>query len=161
MRHSVSLSLLALLAAGASGLSAQGISTTPGVDSAGIAAVRNNYMKLFAAGDAAGLAGLFIPDGTIDQFGVPRMKGRTQIEAGFKTAFGMQQPKSLDIVPLRITPATASLVGEIGTYHEMDTLNGKTVHAWGRYVVSMAKDSTGAWRLGYVMGFPDSTKTDK
>jgi ketosteroid isomerase-like protein len=118
-------------------------------------------MRLFAAADAAGLAGLFTSDGTVDQFGVPRMKGRTQIEAGFKTAFGVQQPKSLDIVPLRLTPATPNLVGEIGTYHEMDVLKGKTVHVWGGNVVSIAKDSTGAWRLGYVMGFPDSTKTDK
>jgi uncharacterized protein (TIGR02246 family) len=161
MRQSISLPLLALLAAGVPRLSAQGISTTPGVDSAGIAVVRNSYMKLFAAADVAGLAGLFTPDGTIDQFGAPRMKGRAAIEAGFKAAFGMQQPKSLEIVPLRITPATASLAAEIGTYHEMNTLKGKTVHAWGRYVVSLAKDSTGAWHLGYVMGFPDSTKTDK
>jgi ketosteroid isomerase-like protein len=161
MRHSISLPLFALLAAGVPRLSAQGISTTPGVDSAGIAVVRNSYMKLFASADAAGLSGLFAPNGTIDQFGAPRMKGRAEIEAGFKAAFGMQQPKSLEIVPLRLTPATASLAAEIGTYHQMDTLKGKTVHAWGRYVVSLTKDSTGTWRLGYLMGFPDSVKTDK
>lgn len=161
MRYSISLSLLALLVAGAPGLAAQGISTTPGVDTAGIAAVRNGYMKLYAAADAAGLAGLFTPDGTVDQFGAPRMKGRAAIEAGFKAAFGMMAPKSIEIAPLRITPATASLAAEIGTYHQMDDLKGKTAHTWGRYVVSLARDSTGTWHLGYVMGFPDSTKTDK
>lgn len=161
MRHSISLPLLALLAAGAPRLAAQGISTTPGVDSAGIAAVRGNYMRLFAAGDAAGLAALFAPDGTIDQYGAPRMKGRAQIEAGLKAAFGMQQPVSLAITPLVITPAGPALAGEIGTYHETDTAKGKTVHAWGRYVVSIGRDSTGTWQLRYLMGFPDSTKTDK
>lgn len=161
MRYSIPLSLLALLAAGAPRLSAQGISTTPGVDSAGIAVVRNAYIKLYAAGDAAGLAGLFTPDGVVDQFNVPRMKGRAAIEAGFKTAFGMMQPKSIEITSVRITPATPVLAAEIGTYHQMDVLKGKTVHTWGRYVVSLARDSTGAWHLGYNMGFPDSTKTDK
>lgn len=161
MRHSISLPLLALLAAGAPRLAGQAAPAALVVDSAGIAAVRGSYMRLFAAGDAAGLAALFTADGTNDQFGAPRMKGRAQIEAGLKAAFGMQAPKSLEIVPLQITPAGNSLAAEIGTYHEMDTAKGKTVHQWGRYVVSIAKDSAGAWRLGYLMGFPDSVKTDK
>lgn len=161
MRHSISLPLLALLAAAAPSLAAQGTSPTPGVDSAGIAGVRNNYMRLFAAADAAGLAALFAADGAIDQFGAPRMKGRAQIEAGLKAAFAMQAPVSLEITPLRITPASDVLAGEIGTYHETDTAKGKTVHVWGRYVVSLGKDSTGTWQLRYVMGFPDSTRTDK
>ena len=161
MRHSISLPLLALLAAGAPCLAAQAASPTPVVDSAGLATTRASYMRLFAAADATGLAALFAEAAGLDQFGTPRMKGRAQIEAGFKAAFGMQKPISLEIAPLRITAATSSLAAEIGTYHEMDSLKGKTVHAWGRYVVSLGKDSTGTWRLQYLMGFPDSTRTDR
>lgn len=161
MRYSVSLPLLALLAAASPRLSAQGISTTPGVDTAGLAATRDSYMRLFAAGDAAGLAALFADNGTIDQFGVPRMKGRAQIEAGFKSAFGMMKPVSLEIVPLQITPASATVAGEIGAYHQTGTVNGKTAHEWGRYVSSIGRDSTGPWRLRYIMAFADSNRTDK
>ena len=43
-----------------------------------------------------------------------------------------------------MTAATSSLATEIGTYHEMDSVNGMTYHAWGRWVTSAAMDSTGA-----------------
>ena len=159
MRHTISL--LALLAAGAPTLAAQTVPSAPVVDSASLAMIRGKYMKLFAAGDATGLAALFTADGGIDAFAAPRMRGRAQIEAGLKAGFGMQQPVSLDIVPLRFAPASNSLTAELGTYHETDTVKGKTVHYWGRYVTSAAKDSTGAWKLKYLMAFPDSTKTAK
>lgn len=160
MRYSISLSLAAVLA-GAGGLAAQGAPAAPLKDIPGLAAVRSSYMRLYAAGDAAGLAALFAPDGTVDELGAPRMKGQAQIEAGLKGAFAMQAPKSLEIVPLSVTEASSALAGEIGTYHQMDTAKGKTVHTWGRYVVSAAKDTAGTWHLHYLMGFPDSTRTDK
>ncbi|HEU5217436.1 MAG TPA: nuclear transport factor 2 family protein [Gemmatimonadales bacterium] len=161
MRHSISLPLLALLAAGTPRLAAQATPPAPVADSAGIAATRGNYSRLFAAGDAAGLAALYTEDATLDLFGAPRMRGRAAIEAGIKAAFGMQKPISLEITSTRLTPVDASAAAELGTYHQMDSVKTGILHSWGRYVSSMRRDSTGTWRLAYLMGFPDSTKTTK
>ena len=160
MRPIHALPLLALmLAAGAPRVAAQGVDTT--AVKAAIAATRDSYMRLYAAGDASGLAGHYATNAVVDLFGAPRMKGRAQIEAGIKAGFGMQKPVSLQINPVRTLPASGSLASEIGTYHQTDNANGKTVHTWGRFVISIGKDSTGAWRLNYLMSFPDSTRTDK
>jgi len=161
MRPTISLSLAVVLMTGAAHLAAQGVPAAPLKDIPGLAATRASYMRLYAAGDAAGLAMLFSPDATVDEFGAPRMKGRAQIEAGLKAAFGMQTPKLLEIVPVSVTETSSTVAAEGGTYHQMDTAKGKAVHIWGRYVISAAKDTAGTWHLQYLMGFPDSTKTDK
>ena len=161
MRHSIRFSLLVLLAAGATPVAAQTATVLPVADSAGLAANRNNYMRLYAAGDAAGIAALFAEDATLDMFGAPRMKGRSSIEAGLRAAFGIQKPVSVEIVPVGINAVSAAMASEIGTFHQTDQVNGKTVHSWGRYVTAIARDSSAAWRLQYLMVFPDSTRTDK
>ena len=123
--------------------------------------VRGQYMRFYAARDAAGIAALYSEAGGIDFYGAPPMRGKAGIEAGLNAGFAVQKPVLLEIVAMRTTPIGDARVGELGTYHTMDSLNGKAVHAWGRFVTSGAKDSTGAWRLNYLMAFPDSTKTDK
>ncbi len=123
--------------------------------------IRAQYMRLQAAGDAAGIAGLFTPDGAIDFFEAPPMRGRAAIEAGLKAGFGMRKPISLEIVATATNAVNPSTATELGTYHEMDSVKGKTYHAWGRWVTSDVRDSTGVWRLSYLMAFPDSTRQDK
>ena len=113
------------------------------------------------AGDAAGIAALYSEAGAVDYYGAPPMRGQAGIEAGLKAGFAIQQPVFLEIVAARTTPVGDSRVGELGTYHSADRLNGKLVHSWGRWVTSAAKDSAGVWRLNYLMAFPDSQKTDK
>lgn len=124
-------------------------------------ALRAEYMRLYAAADAAGLAGLYSESGAIDFQSAPPMRGRAGIETGLKAGFTLQKPGMLEIVALRTTPIGDSRAGELGTYHTMDSLKGKAVHAWGRWVSSAAKDSVGTWRLNYLMAFPDSTKPAK
>jgi ketosteroid isomerase-like protein len=123
--------------------------------------LRAQYMSRYAAGDAAGLAALYNENGTIDFRGAPQMVGPAGIEAGLKAGFGIEKPGTLEIVSQMTVPIDDSRAVERGTYHSTGTLNGKTVHNWGRWASSGAKDSTGAWRLNYLMAFADSTKTDK
>lgn len=122
---------------------------------------RAQYMQRYAAADAAGIAALYSDAGAIDFYGAPPMRGKAGIEAGLKAGFDIQKPVMLEIVSQMTVPIGNSRAAERGTYHTMDSLNGKAVHAWGRWVTSAARDSTGAWRLNYLMAFPDSTKTDK
>jgi hypothetical protein len=166
MRHALALPAAALLLAGCAPKPAEQQAAAPAaVDSAavktGLDSLRAEYMRRFAAGDAAGIAGLYLAAGNFDFYGAPKMRGRAGIEAGLKAAFVAQKPISVDIVATATNARTNSDASEIGTYHEMDNVKGKTFHAWGRWVTSAAKDSTGAWRLAYLMAFPDSTKTDK
>lgn len=123
--------------------------------------LRAQYMSRYAAGDAAGVAALYSEAGVIDFQGAPQMMGPAGIEAGLKAGFAVEKPVSLEIVSLLTVPIGDARAAERGTYHATGSLNGKTVHAWGRWVSSGVKDSTGAWRLNYLMAFPDSTKTDK
>lgn len=123
--------------------------------------LRAQYMSRYAAGDAAGLAALYNENGTIDFQGAPQMVGPAGIEAGLKAGFAVEKPVSLEIVSAMTVPLDDSRAVERGTYHSTGSLNGKAVHNWGRWASSGSRDSTGAWRLNYLMAFPDSTKTDK
>jgi ketosteroid isomerase-like protein len=124
-------------------------------------AVRAEYMRLYAARDAAGIAALYSEAGSIDFYGAPPMRGKAGIEAGLNAGFAVQKPVSLEIISQMTVPINDARAGERGIYHTVDSLNGKAAHAWGRWVSSAGKDSTGAWRLNYLMAFPDSQKTDK
>lgn len=167
MRHTLVFPLAALALAGCSPKPPEPPPAPPAatVDQAAIKtaldSVRARYMRLQTAGDAVGVAALYTPDGVIDFFGAPRMQGRAGIEAGLRGAYSMQKPVVLEIVAANTRAPNATTAAEIGTYHEMDSVKGKMFHGWGRYVMSAAKDSTGAWKLSYLMAFPDSTRTDK
>jgi len=128
---------------------------------AGIDSLRNSVIRFQLAGDAAGAAGLYASDATLDIYGVPRAHGRAAIEAGIKADYGMRKYTVSEITPGMTTVRTNEDGSEIGTYHDMHDVNGKKDHEWGRYVVGFHKEADGKWRLTYVMGFPDSTKAEK
>jgi hypothetical protein len=165
MRRILALPAAALLLAACSPKPAEQQAAPAAVDNAavksGLDSLRAHYMRFYAGGDATGIAGLYLETGAIDFYGAPKMRGRAGIDSGLKAAFAAQKPISLDIVAVATNARTNSDGSEIGTYHSMESAKGKTVQAWGRWVSSAVKDSTGAWRLAYLMAFPDSTKTDK
>lgn len=123
--------------------------------------LRTRYIALRTAGDATGLAGLYTEDAGVDQFGLPRLRGRAAIEAAFKADYAVRKYPVLEIMPINAMARTNTDGSEIGTYHEMSDSSGTKVHAWGRYLVAFSKDSVGQWRLQYLIGFPDSTKVEK
>ncbi len=155
------LSLLALLAACAPAPANPPSPPDPAVLKTTMDSIRTEYMRLSAASDAAGIAALYAADGAIDFFGAPKMRGRAEIEAGTKTAFSVQKPVRLEIVPTQTSAIAPGLAVELGSWHGMDSVSGKLLHSWGRWISSARQDSTGAWKLAYLMAFPDSQKTDK
>lgn len=161
MRNSPALPLLALLAACAPKPAEPPAAPDPIAIKASMDSLRAEYGRLNNAADAAGLAAMYTEDGAIDLYGAPKMRGRAGIEAGLKTGFAAQKPVMLEIVALQTNPVSPAIVGELGTYHAMDSVASKVMHSWGRWITSASKDSSGAWKLKYLMAFPDSQKTDK
>jgi ketosteroid isomerase-like protein len=162
-RHIVALAALAAAAActpkgdaGAGSTMAAAVDTT--AIKAEIDGFRAQYSRLQVAGDAAGLAAMFSEQGGVDFDQAPRARGRAAIEATFKQRFAMMKPAVLEIMPT-MTSARSSIEGsEIGTWHTLDSAQGKPVHAWGRFLSAYAKDSTGQWHLDYLIAFTDSMK---
>ena len=125
---------------------------------AGIDSLRASYSRIQMAGDAAGLAQLYTENATLDMYGVPRTKGRANIEAGLKADLTARKYTLSEITPIETTVRSNDAGSEIGTYHAMHDVNGTMDHEWGRYVVGAVKGADGKWRLDYLMFFPDSTK---
>jgi len=155
------LSLLALLAACAPPPAAPPSPPDPTAVKTAMESIRTEYMRLTAAADAAGIAALYTADGAIDFFGAPKMRGRAEIEAGAKAAYAIQKPVRLEIVANQTNAVAPGVATEGGTWHGMDSVSGKLLHSWGRWISAARQDSTGAWKLTYLMAFPDSQKTDK
>ena len=166
MRRFALLPVAALLVAAAcTPKSPSGAGTTMAVDTAafktGLDSLRTRYIALRTANDPTGLAALYTEDAGIDQYGVPRLRGRAAIEAAFQADYTVRKYTLLEINPLGAEARTNTDGSELGTFHEMSDSSGTKTHAWGRYLAAFHKDADGQWRLVYLMGFPDSTKTEK
>jgi ketosteroid isomerase-like protein len=127
----------------------------------GLEDLRNRYIALNTAGDAAGLAALHADSAGVDILGVPRLRGRSAIQAAFAADFAARKFTLTEISPLSRTVRTDADATEIGTYHNMFTVNGVGTHEWGRYVGAFMKRADGQWEIAYLMGFADSTKVDR
>ncbi|MGQ0703394.1 MAG: YybH family protein [Gemmatimonadales bacterium] len=159
MRCLVMVSLTAVLAMGCApreGGMGAGVDTAAA--RAGIDSTRARYAALLMAGDAAGVAALYEEEATLDVYGVPRTKGRANIQATIGTMYGMGKYTVSEINPINTNVRTNEDASEIGTYHNMRDSTGVVTHEWGRFAVGLHKGADGVWRLTYVMAFPDSTK---
>lgn len=166
MRRFAFSSVAALLVAAAcTPKASQTMTTAAAVDTAaamhGIDSTRARYAELQMAGDATGVAGLYEENATLDAYGIPRQHGRANIEASFKTNYGMRKFTLTEINPLQTSVRTNEDASEIGTYHDLHDVKGVKDHEWGRFVVGLHKGTDATWRLTYVMVFPDSTKVEK
>lgn len=126
----------------------------------GVDSTRARYSRMDLAGDASMASQLFTEDATLDLYGVPRTRGRANIEAVLKADFGNRKFTRSDITPVQTFYLSNMSASEIGTYHGMFEAGGATNHEWGRYVVGLAKGADGLWRLDYLMSFPDSSKRE-
>jgi ketosteroid isomerase-like protein len=128
---------------------------------AGVAGVRTKYAAAELAGDAAAVAALHTEAATVDIFGAPSMHGNAAILAGLQADYASRKYTVAEITPVQLTIRSNDAAAELGTYHAMHDAKGKKDHEWGRYVVSLVKGTDGAWKLAYVMAFPDSIKPAK
>lgn len=128
---------------------------------AGTDSLRQHYIMAQMAGDAAGIAGLYTEDATLDIYGIPRQHGRANIQTALAANYAARKYTLTQITPGSFTARTNTDASELGTYHDMHDAMGKKDHEWGRYLVGLAKGTDGMWRLTYVMAFPDSIKPAK
>ena len=164
MRRIRLLSLALLLPALACG-PAEDAGTMAAVDTAAVQTAldsfRLRYIAAETAGDAAGLAALYDENAGIDLYGLPRLRGRANIQAAFQGMFATRKVTVFEIMPTSMEARTNSDASELGTYHTLADSSGVKLHEWGRYLVAFTKGSDGQWRLVYLIGFSDSTKVEK
>ena len=158
MRHSTLLALSALLTLGCGPRDRMTAAVDTTAVQAGVDSTRSRYAALQMAGDAAGVAALYDEDATLDLYGVPRTRGRANIENALRTTYGMFRFTTTEITPLQTNVRNNDAATEIGTYHNMLDSSGVVSHEWGRFAVGLRKGADGMWRLTYLMAFPDSTK---
>ncbi|HSE52572.1 MAG TPA: hypothetical protein VLB00_10290 [Gemmatimonadales bacterium] len=166
MRLSSAIPIAALLLSAGCTRPAEAPATTAAtVDTAaalrGLDELRNRYIALNTAGDAAGLAALYADSAGLDILGLPRLRSRSAIQAAFATDFAARKFTLTEIVPLSRNVRTETEATEIGTFHNMFTLNRAATHEWGRYIGAFAKRADGQWEIAYIMAFADSTKVDR
>jgi ketosteroid isomerase-like protein len=165
MRHSSALTLVGLLLASGCAPKTEAPATTAAVDTTAamqeLDALRNQYMTLQNAGDAAGLAALHGDSAGVDIYGLPRLRGRPAIQAAFAADFAARKYTLTEIVPVSRNVRTDTEATELGTYHNMHDVKGTIDHEWGRYIGAFGKGPDGQWKIMYIMAFPDSTKVDK
>ena len=127
----------------------------------GLDELRNRYIALNTAGDAAGLAALYADSAGLDILGLPRLRSRSAIQAAFAADFASRKFTLTEIMPLSRNVRTENDATEIGTFHNMFTVNGAATHEWGRYIGAFMKRADGQWEIAYIMAFADSTKVDR
>ena len=166
MRLSSAIPIAALfLSAGCTPPAEAPATTAATVDTAaalqGLDELRRRYITLNTAGDAAGLAALYADSAGLDILGLPRLRGRSAIQAAFAADLAARKFTMTEITPLSRIVRTDTEATEIGTYHNMFTANGTGTHEWGRYVGAFMKRADGQWEVAYLMAFADSTKVDR
>ena len=118
----------------------------------------DDYARLAKAGDVAGLVNLYAANATMNEFGLPTLTGHAAIEAAYTGVFGLLKVGSLTIPVASAMAPAPGLASALGTYAETVDSSGVLTNSWGRWVASFRQDSTGQWKIAFLMAFPDSVK---
>jgi ketosteroid isomerase-like protein len=98
--------------------------------------VLRDYERLWAAGDAAGLAGLFTEDGFALQNGHPPVRGRAAIQQAYANARG----------PLRLRALASGADGTVG-YIIGAFAYGAEPGDMGKFVLTLRREAGGPWLI--------------
>lgn len=98
--------------------------------------VLRDYERLWAAGDAAGLAALFTDDGFALQNGQPPVRGRAAIQQAYAQAAG----------PLRLRALAFGADGTVG-YIVGAFAYGDGPGDTGKFVLALRREPGGPWRI--------------
>jgi ketosteroid isomerase-like protein len=98
--------------------------------------VLRDYERLWAAGDAAGLAAIFAEDGFVLQNGRPPVRGRAAIQQAYASARG----------PLRLRALAFGADGSVG-YIIGAFAYGDERGDMGKFVLALRREGNGPWLI--------------
>jgi ketosteroid isomerase-like protein len=134
------LAIAAVLAIAAAPAAAQDAPPPPPLPSVELPAemdrVLRDYERLWAAGDAAGLAAIFADDGFVLQNGRPPVRGRAAIQQAYANARG----------PLRLRALAYDADGSVG-YIIGAFAYGDEPADIGKFVLTLRREPGGPWLI--------------
>lgn len=141
MRIPTSAILLAVLALAAAPSVARAQDAPPPLPSVALPPemdrVLRDYERLWAAGDAAGLAGIFTEDGFVLQNGRPPVRGREAIQRAYADARG----------PLRLRALGFAADGDVGYIVGGYTYGEAGSEDVGKFTLTLRREPGGPWRI--------------
>ena len=131
------LTVLALVVGASAGAAQQSARPVPTVVlPAELDRVLRDYERLWAAGDAAGLAAIFAPDGMALSSGRPPAVGRAAIAEEYKVAGG---PLRLRAIAFAVSDSVGYIVG---LYHY-----GNVAEDTGKFVLALRRAGVSPWLI--------------
>jgi uncharacterized protein (TIGR02246 family) len=109
-------------------------------------AALQSYVQALRQQDAAQIARLFVPNGTMEHTGQAAIAGRQQIQA-FLESFSGYKVLSHDMTVLAVSPATTH-VSQSGRYvQRVRTPGGDEVTVRGWFIVQWQRQADGGWLI--------------
>ncbi len=124
---------------------------------AALETIATQYETALVAGDAAGLAAVFVEDGHEALYGSPTAAGRATIQANAAAAFGAVRYETADIVtgPVAVHAPTVVTAGGTATFTMADPAGARNT-GWFRWAAAYRLGGDRTWRIEYLIAFPDS-----
>lgn len=105
--------------------------------------VLRDYERGWRAGDAAGVAALFAPDGFVLQSGQPPVRGRAAIEAAYA---GQGGPLHLRALAFGASDSLAFIIGAYG-YAAAGAAPAAPVPDMGKFTLTLRRGADGRWLI--------------
>ena len=122
-------------------------------DRAEVEARLRRYSALVLAGDNAGIAAMFAPDGEMVNPKRPSVRGRAAIErylcgfSDFHVVSNADEESSLAV--------DGDTAEQLGTYRQsVRSPDGQVFEASGRFEIGWVRDASGAWLVAQLATFP-------
>jgi ketosteroid isomerase-like protein len=125
---------------------------------AAIQSLLDDYAMAAKAADVAGVVNLYTDNATMVEYGLPSLTGHAAMEAAYTGVFGLLKIMNVTIPVTSAMVPGPGLASALGTYSETLDSAGTVSEMWGRWAGSFVQDSTGQWRITFLMAFPDSVK---
>ncbi|MBI1212763.1 MAG: DUF4440 domain-containing protein [Alphaproteobacteria bacterium] len=120
---------------------------------AAIERAMDHYSAMLAMMDADGVAAMYAPNGVMERQSGPPLRGREAIRA-----YLASPPVDVRVVSNRMTTISLSYNGpevvQNGEFEQRARVNGKMIHATGRFEVTWVRGPQGSWYIQHMATFP-------
>ena len=137
----------AALAAGCAAPGDRATAALAGLDTAGLGRTRSAFEQAVRSNDATRLAEFYSDSAALMVPGLPTLEGRAAIERFFARALATTRYESFEFEPTGIT-GRGGVVSELGRQRDVSRTAGKPRQAaYGRYLITWVRSTTGDWRM--------------